>query len=308
MQRGGRWDGARTDDESPRGTLQHVLPPTTPQRRRIMDPVYPALVRVRLLGGLEVEGVKSSELGSQKGRTILKVLALAHPGLVSIDTLVTAAWPDRPPAEPAREISVLVSRLRRALGPWRVPYADHSYRLTLDWLDLAEFRELASRAALHADEARPAEALAASLSALKLFRGPLLPADFGADWADLERAFADRLVTEVMETAAMSAMAIGNVRTAVEMAGAALARDPLDEFALRLLMTALGSAGRPGAALEAYHLTRSRLREDLGIEPAPQTQAAYLAILHQQPIASGALNPATAQQPAVPRVKPTSAT
>jgi DNA-binding SARP family transcriptional activator len=230
-------------------------------------------------------------------------LALAHPGLVQIDTLVAAAWPDRRPAEPAREMSVLVSRLRGALGPWRVPFADHGYRLNLDWLDLAEFRELASLAALHADQSRPAEALATSLSALKLFRGPLLPADFGAEWADLERISADRLVVEVMETAAMCALAIGNLRTAVEMARAALARDPLDENALRLLMTALRGAGRPGPALEAYQLTRSRMREDLGIEPAPETQALYLEILHPQPNPSGADNRATANLPAVATVK-----
>jgi DNA-binding SARP family transcriptional activator len=268
-----------------------------------VDPAFPRLLRVRLLGGLEVEGVQPSELGSEKGRTVLKVLALAHPRPVPIDALVAAAWPGRRTAAEAREISVLVSRLRRVLGPWRVVYVDHSYRLNLDWLDLAELQKLASLAALYADEARPAEALAASRSALELFRGPLLPADLGAEWAELEQAVADRLVTEVMETAAVCALAIGNLRTAVEMARTALARDPLGENALRLLMTALRGAGRPGPALEAYQITRSRMRRDLGIEPAPQTQALYLEILHPLPTLGGAENIGNAHRPAVATVK-----
>ena len=62
--------------------------------------------------------------------------------------------------------------------------------------------------------------------------------------------------------------------------------------------------------MEAYELTRSRMREDLGIEPGPQTAALYLEILYPQPIPNGAELAATEHLvPAVARVmlKPPSA-
>jgi hypothetical protein len=90
------------------------------------------------------------------------------------------------------------------------------------------------------------------------------------------------------------------------MSRAALARDTLNEVALRLMMTALSSAGRRGLALEAFHLTRSRMCEDLGIEPAAETQALYLDILHPLLIPNGALSPATPRPPTVAEVRPPS--
>ena len=51
-------------------------------------------LRVRLLGGLDVEGVAGPGLGSRKARTLVKVLALARGVAVPVDTVVEALWPD----------------------------------------------------------------------------------------------------------------------------------------------------------------------------------------------------------------------
>ena len=45
-------------------------------------------LRVRLLGGFEVEGVETRQLGSKKARVVLKVLALARSKPVAADRLI----------------------------------------------------------------------------------------------------------------------------------------------------------------------------------------------------------------------------
>jgi len=73
-------------------------------------------LRVRLLGGLDVEGVGGPGLGSRKARTLVKVLALARGTAVPADSVVEALWPDDEdtPARPVEQVGVLVSRLRSA--------------------------------------------------------------------------------------------------------------------------------------------------------------------------------------------------
>ena len=60
-------------------------------------------LRIRLLGGLVVDGYSERDLGSRKGRTLLKRLAVGRGGFVSIDQLVDALWGDEPPSKPNDE-------------------------------------------------------------------------------------------------------------------------------------------------------------------------------------------------------------
>jgi DNA-binding SARP family transcriptional activator len=120
-------------------------------------------VRVRLLGSFEVEGVPARDLGSRKGRTLLRLLALADGRPVSVDRIAEVLWADEQPSRPAEQVGVLVSRLRGVLGAERITRTDAGYALAVDWLDANELRNLAAVAAKALDEAagRPSSALAA---------------------------------------------------------------------------------------------------------------------------------------------------
>jgi tetratricopeptide (TPR) repeat protein len=72
------------------------------------------------------------------------------------------------------------------------------------------------------------------------------------------------------------------------MAQAALDGDPYDEVALRTLMRALAESGRPASALAAYAKVRSRLGEDLGVDPTPETEALHTSILLAPPPSAAA--------------------
>jgi predicted ATPase len=60
-----------------------------------------------------------------------------------------------------------------------------------------------------------------------------------------------------------------------------MAADPLDEAAHRWYMSASAAAGEQAKALAAYAALRERLREELGADPAPQTQQLHLALLRE---------------------------
>ena len=70
--------------------------------------------------------------------------------------------------------------------------------------------------------------------------------------------------------------------TTVSVAEEATADDPFDETGHRLFIYACAAAGERAKALEAYAQLSARLADELGIDPAPDTQELYLAILRQQ--------------------------
>ncbi|MGH9189318.1 MAG: ATP-binding protein, partial [Acidimicrobiales bacterium] len=235
-------------------------------------------MRVRLLGSFDVEGVPERRLGSRKGRTLLKVLALARGGPVSVDRIADVLWGDDQPARPAEQVGVLASRLRGVLGAGRIARSDAGYSLVADWLDVEELVDLAAISAEALAAGRLGAARAAADAALALVRGPLLP-DLDGAWIESERAAVQAAITLVQRLAVDAAAAAGDHAAAAGLAEQALAGDPYDETVLRALMAAHLGAGRPASALAAYARVRERLADDLGVPPTAETEAVHLRAL-----------------------------
>lgn len=259
---------------------------------------------MHVLGVFEIEGVAPERLGSRKARTLLRALALGRGQPVTVDRLVEACWGEQPPARPADQVAVLVSRLRGVLGRDRIVRHDTGYSLIVDWLDVDTVEELADEAGERLAASGQAAARSAALAALSLARGPLLADEPDASWAAVDRAAAERLVARLRHLAAEAALAAGDPAEAATLAAGALDHDLYDETALRLLMAAWARAGRPASALAAYAGMRERLAEDLGVSPAPDTEALHTAILRGEQVpglpgaAAGGLAEASEPAPA----------
>lgn len=254
-------------------------------------------VRLRVLGGLEVEGVSERDLGSRKGRTLLKVLTLGRGAPVSVDRIADVLWGDEQPARPTDQVGVLVSRLRGVLGAQRIERTEAGYVLHADWLDVDELARLAAAAAEALADGRIGPARAAAGAALALVRGPLLPEEDG-DWVEAERAAVRAEVTRVRRIAVDAAVAAGDHSGAAALGEQVLAEDPYDEVALRALMASHLAAGRPASALAAYARLRQRLADDLGVPPTAETEAAHARALAA---ADGDLDAAEQPERAAPR-------
>jgi DNA-binding SARP family transcriptional activator/tetratricopeptide (TPR) repeat protein len=241
-------------------------------------------VRARLLGPFEIEGVDLGGLRSRKARTLLKVLAVAEGRPVSVDRLVDCLWGDAPPAKAEREVAVNASRARAAVGTEVVERTDAGYRLRLGWCDLAALAELEVEAQRRVDADDFVAARAGAEAGLALVRGPFLCDEPDPWWADAEQAAVERRIASLRRIAARAALALGALGAASSEAEQLLVTDPLDEEALRILMTAQAAVGRTGSALHAYAEVRKRLAEELGVDASPETEALHMAILQDEPL------------------------
>jgi DNA-binding SARP family transcriptional activator len=242
-------------------------------------------LRVRLLGGLDVEGVEHARLGSRKARRLVGRLALGRGRPVPADTLVEVLWPgpDRP-SRPGDQLSVLVSRLRSVLDTARLPRVGTGYALHQDWLDVDALPGLVGEARRRLAVGAVAPARVAIDAALALDRGVLLPDEPPSDWLDAERGAAARAAVAAGLVSAEVALAARDAWAAADAAWAVLAREPYDEAAVRLLMVGLAASGRPAQAVTVYTELAVRLRDELGVDPAPETTAAYLQLLRAEPV------------------------
>lgn len=232
---------------------------------------------VRVLGEFEVDGLEQSALGSRKGRALLRLLALARGRAVSGDVLAMALWSDAPPARPADQVAVLISRLRAVLGRDRLEHTDFGYRLRYDWLDVDELAALVGEIERRQQEGNVRGANAAARVALSLIRGE--PAIEEHPWALARVTEIDRLTMRARCVAARAMTTGGSWLEAVDVASDAVQHDPYDEEALRLLMRAYVAGGRVASALSAYAAARERLADELGADPSPETAALHAAIL-----------------------------
>jgi DNA-binding SARP family transcriptional activator/tetratricopeptide (TPR) repeat protein len=236
---------------------------------------------VHVLGGLTVEGISEPALGSRKARIALRMLAVAGGAPVRVDRLVEGLWPDHAPHDPVAQVAVLMSRLRRVLGPDRIQHGDGGYRLDCDWLDITSLEELADEARQRLRAGSAATALSAAVAARSLL--PQHPLDAEALSAD-ERPSMERVQARVQRLVAEAALAAGELATGVEAAHALLDIEPYDEEALRLAMAGLSASGRASSALALHERVRLRLAEELGASPSPETDAAHRAVLKGLPV------------------------
>jgi DNA-binding SARP family transcriptional activator/tetratricopeptide (TPR) repeat protein len=240
-----------------------------------------------VLGGFSVEGLEERALGTRKARLLLKKLAVAGGRGVPTDELAAVVWNDEMPRNPADQVSVLVSRLRRVIGSDRLVRTDAGYCLRADWFDVVELEQTVVEIEERLLTGEDAAALAVAQIALSLATGTLLPEEDG-EWVDEARPAADRLVARARLLAAEAALRASEYGAARAAAQEVLDYDPYDEAALRLVMRSDALAGRPGAALAAYAAVRHRLSEDLGVDPSPDTETLHTSIVRGElPITPG---------------------
>jgi DNA-binding SARP family transcriptional activator len=229
--------------------------------------------------------LSDGEVGSRKSRTLLKLLAVERPGLVSVDRIVDVLWAQEAPAGAEQNVATLVSRLRAVLGPDVILGGRQGYRLA-DGPAISVDLDEAARLCDQAERKLPAAAavaLAAAERAVELLSaGTALADEQYAAWADPARAQVRALSRRARLAAAEAALAAGDAAAAMRHAEEATAADRLDEAAYRWYMSASAAAGEPARALAAYARLQERLGEELGVDPAPQTRELHLAILREQ--------------------------
>ena len=239
------------------------------------------MTAIGVLGPVLLDGPDGPvRIGSARQRRLLAAL-VAHLG-VAVDTALLAEIVfDTAPADPAGAVQTHVARLRRLLPPdVRIATTPEGYRLVADRanVDVTAFADHIVAAAAVTDPPARVERLD---SALRLWRGrPYAELDHPTVHPELARL--GELRAGAIEQHAAALLAAGRPAEAVAELDALTGAEPLREGAVALLMRALVAAGRQSDALAAYGRLRTRLADELGLDPAPELRALEQQVLRQE--------------------------
>lgn len=216
-------------------------------------------------------------------RAILyRIAAETHP--LPREHLCYLFWPDTPESTARRNLTCLMSHLRRALPtPGLVVTSDDRIWLAPDriWSDTATFKRLCESPEAHVRDRTLQQAI-------DLHRGPLLNGfslphnpEFET-WLTLERQAWERLYLETLATLIEDQTTKGKYDAAIASAQRYLATDDLAEDTHRRLIELYATIGDRNAAMRQFERCITILERELGVTPLPETQAVYRVVLEGQ--------------------------
>jgi DNA-binding SARP family transcriptional activator len=248
--------------------------------------------RFRVLGPFQVTDSHGSpvEVAGRRTRELLAVLLLSQLQVVTTDRLVDCLWGQSASAGASTTLRTYVGQARRVLAQVGTDNAlvtrDGGYALIVDPSDVdAEvFERLVQRGQEALALGDAGQARTSLAAALDLWRGDVL-ADLGTP--PYAEAFATRLQerrADAWEGLIECELALGRHGEVVGRLKTLVASDPYRERFTALLVLALYRCGRQADALAAYHETRQRLADELGLDPGPELRDLENAVLRQDPL------------------------
>lgn len=227
-------------------------------------------VEIELFGGFAIyeAGGHELKLGTRKARALLAILAIDPSHWHTRERLAGLLW-ERHGATQARnslnQALHEIRKLEKATDTRLVEREADRLRLEADSVecDLHRFDTLLTD--------RPLQA--AELYGGDLLEGFELAEQAFVDWLTPRRSHYRALVVEALLAAAAAAAEARDHETGIPAARRLVALEPLDERARRLLMRALAESGNRAEAHRQYRVCEEMLRNELGVDPEPETRA-----------------------------------
>ncbi|MFJ4321076.1 BTAD domain-containing putative transcriptional regulator [Streptomyces lavendulae] len=242
-----------------------------------------------LLGRFEITcGRATVQLNARRHRLLLAALVCRAKEIVSIEDLIDVVWKEDPPCSVRSQIHICVSAIRAALAEAGIDDAieTHSFGYSLmlksGQSDIGEFGRLVADARASRGAGDLNEAARKYRDALALWRGPALS---GLDSDVLQRKALllneERLT--VLEECIEIDLMCGRESELVSELAAHVADNPLRERIRGQYMLVLHRVGRRAEALQVYRDGRTRMVEELGLEPSEELRQLEASILNDAP-------------------------
>ncbi|MFJ9203020.1 AfsR/SARP family transcriptional regulator [Streptomyces flaveolus] len=254
-------------------------------------------MKIQVLGPLRAEVNGGSIVPTAgKPRQLLSLLALYRGRVVPVQTLMEEIWGVEPPLSSLTTLQTYILQLRRRLGTAMGPdvpgnakdilatrHGGYVLQIPSDCIDVHEYERLvaegrnafeAGDAALASDRFRAALDLWDGAALVDVRLGPVLD-------IEVVRLEESRLVTT--ERRIDADLRLGRHAELLGELRQLTMHHPLHEGLHAQFILAQYRSGRQAAALGAYRGLCGRLREELGVEPAPQLQRLYQAMLTTAP-------------------------
>jgi predicted ATPase/DNA-binding SARP family transcriptional activator len=235
-------------------------------------------MRIELLGGFAVvvagQRVDPKLLKLRRARAMIAMLALAPRQRLRRDSVIDELWPKLDPEAGVHGLHQAMYIARRALAKYDVSgcltVQQHDVVLWENHVpvDALEFERIAQAALADSDQ----EALTAALAA---YTGELLPDLLDIEWlAEWRLALSATHQAVTLRLAEISERS-GDYEQALALFERIVAADPMQEAAVRGVMTVLIRCDRQSEAIARYNAFRSMLAETLGTDPSAQTRALF---------------------------------
>ncbi len=268
--------------------------PTQPAPLLLGTSAGGARVELRVLGPVEgVVGGRLVDLGPPKQRALLALLASRMGRPVAVDVLLEELWAGAPPRAAMTSLRSYMANLRRVLEPHRAPRAPAAVLRTrapgylLDSsgvdLDAHRFSGYATAGWEAWGRGDPQRALSEFEAGLALWHGEAYAEVADAGWAGPEVARLEELRLSVVEGRCAALLALGAHEVAVAELEAHVQAHPLREHCCELLALGLYRAGRQADALAVLRAIRTRLVEELGIDPGTALQRLEHNVVAHEP-------------------------
>jgi DNA-binding SARP family transcriptional activator len=234
------------------------------------------------LDGQRIEGALPGALG----QVLFAYLVLNRLRRIERDGLLIAVYGDEATPDYNPRLSVLLSKLRRVLGPeLLVGRAQVELLLPADaFVDVEAALDALHRAEAHVANGEWAAAWGPSGVAYHVASRPLLESH-DRPWLDDWRRRLDDVRVRGLECFAAARLGLGGptLPQAADCARQLIDLAPFRETGHRILMEALERSGNVAEALRAYDRLRVMLRDELGVAPSPGVQTVYRRLLGEIP-------------------------
>ena len=239
------------------------------------------------LGGRRVEDA----LPGANGRLLFAYLVLNRLRRMDRDELLTAVYGEDAPPDHHPRLSVLLSKLRHAVGP-ELLRGRSAIELVLPpdaFVDVEAAFECLHRAQSHVANGEWAEAWGPSGVAYHVASRPLLQGGHDSPWLDEWRHRLDDVRSHGLECFAAARLGLGgpSLPQAEECGRRLIELAPFRESGYRILMEALEQRSNNAEALLVYDRLRVLLRDELGVAPSPAVQTVYRRLLGTTPTTTG---------------------
>ena len=227
--------------------------------------------KIHLLGGLRIKrGETLILLPAFRSQSLLAALLLRPPSARRVQ-LAGLLCPDLPEEVAKARLSDRLWLLKNSLPdfPFEIDPTSVSVNRQKVWVDVSAFRSLINSGS--SDSLR---------EAVNLYAGDLLP-EQDEEWLLLERENLHLAFTRLLQSQASQALQSGRFVEAVTLAEKLHSLEPFDENNFRTLLRAHQALGHRGAALAAYDQFQVLLRDEMGLDPEPATQAILKSIQSQ---------------------------
>ncbi|MGH8693493.1 MAG: AfsR/SARP family transcriptional regulator, partial [Burkholderiales bacterium] len=208
----------------------------------------------------------------------------------SKDVIIETFWGETDPEIIAKNFHPTISHIRKALNsnqPLKqnfLLYRGGDYLLNPDFsyaIDIEEFDRLVAEAGAARRAGQHERCIGCYEEAVKLYRGEFMQNCYD-EWIEEQRSYYREQYLHMLEALVIAAQKAGEWLRSLQLAQQILHDDPFREDIHCLVMRAHASLGNRVAVKDQFETLRRALHNELGVEPAAETQRIYRQLLDYQ--------------------------